>query len=242
MSQTDYRFFCEILTEPTARLSPVEAHHLTGVLRLAVGEKVELFDGKGRLVKATITTAKKRNVILEIERSHLANPRQNQRIILATSIPKTDRFDWLVAKATELDVDRITPVIFNRTVKLPNNPKILTRWHNIAISSAKQCKRLFLPQIDTPIALTEAIDNLKTKYPDAQLLLADPNADDSLAQLPKKDSDTIIFIGPEGGIKDDEQQLLIEKGAKPVRLTSTILRVETAAITAAAIISTARDV
>ncbi len=243
MSQTNYRFFCEVITEPVTKLSPSEAHHLTGVLRLNIGDKIELFDGKGSVAKAVIATAKKRNVTLAIEHLQRDAPRQNQRIVLASSIPKTDRFDWLTAKATELGVDRITPVIFEKTVKLPNNPKILTRWQNIAISSAKQCRRVFLPQIDNPTQLDEAIDNLKNTYPNSQLLLASPEAQaPSLAQLPKNDRDIIIFIGPEGGITNAEEQLLIQNSAQPVRLTSTILRVETAAIAAAAILSTQRDI
>lgn len=242
MSQSSNRFFCELITEPVTKLPTSEAHHLTCVLRRNVGDHVELFDGKGCAAKAVITTAKKRNVTVTIEHLQQNAPRQNQRIILATSIPKADRFDWLIAKAAELGVDRITPVIFERTVKLPNNPKILTRWHNIAISSAKQCGCIFLPRIDKPTRLTEAIENLKNSYPDGQLLLASPQAQaKSLTQLPKNDLDIITFIGPEGGMADAEKQLLIENNATPVRLTSTILRVETAAIATAAILSTRRD-
>ena len=243
MSQTNNRFFCEFITEPVTQLSRSQAHHLTGVLRLKVGDKIELFDGAGVVAKAVIASAKKRDVTVTIEHLQRYESRKKQQIILATSIPKTDRFDWLIAKATELGVDRITPVIFERTVKLTNNPKIMTRWQNITISAAKQCRRVFLPQIDNPTQLTEAIDNLKNTYPNSQLLLASPEAQTpSLAQLQKNDRDIIIFIGPEGGITDAERQLLIQNSAKPVRLTATILRVETAAIAAAAILSAQRDI
>ena len=243
MSQTNNRFFCEAINEPVTKLSSSQAHHLTSVLRLKIGDKIELFDGKGVVAKAVIVFAKKRNVTLTIEHLQRDEPRQNQRIIIATSIPKADRFDWLIAKATELGVDRITPVIFERTVKLPNNPKILTRWQNITISSAKQCRRIFLPQIDKPTRLIETLENFKSTYPDSELLLASPESQaSSLTQLPKNDCDIITFIGPEGGITDAEQQLLIEKNVKPVRLTSTILRVETAAIAVAAILSAQRDI
>ncbi|MFC1677082.1 RsmE family RNA methyltransferase [Planctomycetota bacterium] len=242
MSQVNNRFFCESITEPITPLTGSEAHHLTSVLRLKVGDKIELFNGKGVVAKAVIVSTKKRDVTVSIEQFRRYERGQKQQIILATSIPKADRFDWLIAKATELGVDRITPVIFERTVKLPNNPKILTRWQNITISSAKQCRRVFLPQIDKPTRLAETVENLKNTYPDSELLLASPEAQaPSLTQLPKKSCDIIIFVGPEGGMTDTERQLLIQNSTQPVRLTSTILRVETAAIAAAVILSAKRD-
>ena len=86
---------------------------------------------------------------------------KSRRIIIAVSVPKGERFDWLIEKCTELGVERICPVIFERTVRQPGNPKALDRWMNLAISAGKQCKRLFLPQIDPPTNSQDCIEAIK---------------------------------------------------------------------------------
>ena len=152
-----------------AELSGVEARHLSQVLRLKAGDKVELFDGKGTVAVATIKNASGKKVTLQVEDVKVFEKPKVQ-IILAVSVAKGERFDWLIEKCTELGVDRIVPVLFERTVKQPKNPKIVERWNNIAISAAKQCRRAFLPQIDKAVTLPEAVEILKKDYPQAQLL------------------------------------------------------------------------
>ncbi len=237
-----HRFYCKHITQPTAELLGPEAHHLTSVRRMAKGDIVELFDGAGTLATAKIIDTGKKKVTLEIEDSEVFPKTQQPEIIIAPSIAKGERFDWLIAKCTELGVDRITPVIFERTVKQPKNPKIIDRWNNIAISSAKQCKRLFLPRIDAPCVVTTALDNLKADYPDLEIFLGCPQPQcPALVELPKSAANIIALIGPEGGITKQEKTQFEGRGAKPVRLTSTVLRVETAALTFAAILIAQRD-
>jgi len=237
------RFFCENLSQATAELTSSEAHHLINVMRLNLGDSVELFDGKGTLATAKITSISKRKVTLNIEHLEKAPPTQTAQVVIATSIAKGERFDWLIAKCTELGVDRITPVIFERTVKLGKNPKIIDRWHNIAISSAKQCKRLFLPVIDKPTPLEQTLALIKADYPEAVFLLGslEPDATSILTEL-SSPNDTIALIGPEGGLTENETDLLKKTNAKSVYLTETTLRVETAAITFAAILAAKRNV
>ena len=168
------RFYCESLTESAADLSASEARHLVSVLRLSVGDRIELFDGEGSLATAAITAIKKNNVTLEIENLTRLSPPARPAVIIAVSIPKGERFDWLITKLTELGVDRIVPTVFERTVKQPKNPKITDRWRNLTISAAKQCRRIFLPAIDPPTPLPRALETLKNDYPSAQLLLGCP--------------------------------------------------------------------
>jgi len=237
-----HRFYCESIKKPVTELTGSEFEHLSKVLRLNSGQDVELFDGKGLLAEATIKEKSKKEAILRIIRTTQYKPRAEGRIILAVSIAKGQRFDWLIEKAAELGIDRITPVIFERTVRCPSNPKVLDRWTRLAVSAAKQSGRIFLPVIDNPLLLTEALEILQEQYDKAKIIFGSiDEKSDSLLKSNWSGSDIIVFVGPEGGLADDEQDLLKSKGAEPVRLTTTILRTETAALVFASILTTQRD-
>lgn len=232
------RFYADSIHQPETILTGTEAHHLASVMRLGPGERVELFDGRGALAAAVITKASNRRVILSIEQIDFYSEPEKPGVTIAASIAKGERFDWLIARCTELGVDRIVPVIFERTVKQPKNPKILDRWNNIAISSSKQCKRLILPKIDKALSLTEVI-----KANSDSLLLVGSLDEQAqpLVNMEIPDSDIIAFVGPEGGLTVDEAQLLQQHNARPVRLTDTVLRIETAAVAFASILTARRD-
>jgi len=236
------RFYCESLKGPVIELAGGQAHHLFNVCRLKTGDKVELFDGAGTLATASVEKAASKSVLLKIVDLEKTEKPNRPEVIIAVSFPKGERFDWLLEKCTELGIDRIIPVIFERTIKQPKNPKIVERWQNIAIAAAKQCRRIFLPQIDAPATLSEVIPALKKKYNKAEILVGCLE-EKSTALVTKHlgTNDVIAFIGPEGGITEGEKTLLESCGAKSVRLTNTILRVETAALAFAAILTAVRD-
>ena len=131
--------------------------------------------------------------------------------------------------------------MFERSVKQPKNPKAKDRWRNITISAAKQCKRLFLPEIEKPLPLTEAVSKLAVDYPASSILIGSL-ADNSKPLIGIKfKKDVIAYVGPEGGLTERENELLTGAGAVPVRITDTVLRVETAAIAFAAVLTAVRD-
>jgi len=232
------RFHCDNITEPITKLVGSEAHHLASVCRLGKGQRVELFDGKGTLATAIIEQATTKKAILTIEELKVFEQDSQPRIIIAAAIAKGERFDWLIGKCTELGVDRITPVIFERTVKQPKNPKVTERWRNIAIAAAKQCRRIFLPQIDRPMNLSEALSTCdKAEILVGSLELSSP----ALIAQQFGAGDVIAVIGPEGGITEAEKTLLENCRAKFVRLTNTVLRIETAALAFAAVLTAMRD-
>jgi 16S rRNA (uracil1498-N3)-methyltransferase len=236
------RFYCESLKEPGVELLGGEAHHLYNVCRLKAGSKVELFDGAGTLATAVIEKIASKSVLLKIVNLEKTERPNKPEVVIAASCPKGERFDWLAGKCTELGVDRIVPVIFERTVKQPRNPKIVERWRNITIAAAKQCRRIFLPQIDMPVTLSEALSAMKERYDKAEILVGslEPKLPSLITQrLDAKDA--IAIIGPEGGITEDEKTLLKNRRAKFVRLTNTILRVETAALAFAVVLTARRD-
>jgi len=238
-----HRFYCNPISEPETELAGTEAHHLTSVLRLKAGDKVELFDGAGTVATAVIAEIVKRKVTLRIEDVHRYPPRTTGRIIIAPGIAKGQRFDWLIEKCTELRTDRISPVLFERGVKQASNPKILERWNNLVISAAKQSRRIFLTRIDEPSPLCDVLEMLRREYPRIQFIVGSltPDASPLTGQLFEQ-TDVAAFIGPEGGFTEDEAACLKDRGAKFVRLTDTVLRTETAALAFASVLCALRNI
>lgn len=236
------RFYCESIREGLVRLTPDQAHHLVNVLRLTVGGRVELFDGKGTVAQAVIKDIAHKAVTLQVEQIRTESARTTGRVIIAASIAKAQRFDWLVTKCTELGVDHIAAVIFERTVKLAKGISSSDRFNNLTIAAAKQCGRIFLPKITGPADLQQTLSLLKNDYPDARLILgdADPKIR-SATKIEHNDKDIVAFVGPEGGLTEEELNLLKSAGASAVRLTDTTLRIETAALAFAAILCANRD-
>ena len=238
---TLHRFYSDSIDGPRVELEGTEAHHLA-VLRLNAGDKVELFDGLGGLATAVISGIRKNIVTLEIDGIRRSEMPKSRRIIIAVSVPKGERFDWLIEKCTELGVERISPVIFERTVRQPGNPKAIDRWMNLAISAAKQCKRLFLPQIDPPMNSQDCLEAVKKDSPNCRILAGGMSGDcQSLAGQSFGKNDVAALIGPEGGFTENEDAFLKSQGVQFVQLSDTILRTETAAIAFASILSAQRN-
>lgn len=236
------RFYCRSINAPFVELGASEAYHLFIVLRAVDGNKVELFDGAGTLAMATVIEANRKKVTLKVDKMQVIPRSTGPKIIIAPSIAKGERLDWLIGKCTELGVDCICPVLFERTVKQSKNPKITERWQNLAIAAAKQCRRLFLPQIDMPMPLHQILKVLKNKHPSARILLGSLCSQcPTLINQHFGLNDVVVFIGPEGGLTVEEELVLQNAGAQMVRLTDTVLRVETAAIAFASILAAQRN-
>ena len=222
------RFYCETI-EQTSVLDSVESHHLSRVLRLPVGAAVELFDGHGTLAKGIVETITRQQVTLRTDRIEQNAPRQQGRIILAVSFAKGQRFDWLVEKCTELGVDHIAAVQFERTVKLGKASSV-QRLEKITLSAAKQSGRLFLPVLTGPEKLKATVKSLQSRYPACQFIYGDPEATIGPDIMTRSTTtDTAVLIGPEGGFTEDETNYLNSLNATPVRINDHVLRVETAA-------------
>ena len=236
-----WRFYQRPINPGLFSLVGSEARHIATVLRLRVGEQIELFDGAGASAAATIERLEPRRVDLQVQEIHSVLPRTSGRIIIVAGVAKGERFDWLIGKCTELGADHICPIIFERTVKKSQGNQVLARYEKLTIAAAKQSGRLFLPIMESPMNLTDGVAKLQSVYPDADWLLGDwGDQADSLAQRQWDHRDVIGVVGPEGGLTDKERFFLIDLSARPTRLAQTILRVETAAISFAAILASQR--
>jgi 16S rRNA (uracil1498-N3)-methyltransferase len=210
------------------RLPDDEARHAGGVLRLGVGDCVELFDGRGHFALSTLVSVTKRKVSAQVDTVQTSPPAAME-LHLAFAIPKGKRLDWLLEKATELGAGSLTPLLCTRSVAggetLTVNKR--QRWEGHCVSAAKQCGLNTLPEIREPITL----DALATSGPGA-MLFGDLAGDTiPLAAAVQSAGRTItILVGPEGGFTEAECATLREAGATPVRLGPTVLRIETAAV------------
>ena len=235
------RFYFDTIVTGCVELGKAESRHLVKVLRAGLADTVELFDGRGKLAKATIVEINKNNTTVNVEKIESAPPSQTGRIIIAVSMPKAARFDWIITRCTELGVDRIVPVLFERTVKQADKAASTQRRDKLAIEAAKQCGRLFLPLIDSIVPLTKAISSLKVKYPNANMLFGSLSENaKSIMEIDSDEKDVIAFVGPEGGMTAGEENLLVQNAAVPVRIGGNILRIETCAMAIAAIMTAKR--
>jgi 16S rRNA (uracil1498-N3)-methyltransferase len=234
------RFYCAKI-EPQCVLDEIESHHLSRVLRLEMGSQVELFDGRGTFAEGIVQKADKRQAV--IRTTHVTQvPRpESGRLILAVSYAKGQRFDWLVEKCTELGVDHIAAVQYDRTVKLGGSENATERLNKIALSAVKQCGRLFLPELSGPKRLQQSVNDLKSRYQDAYCCFGDPNGISPASFLVKvKDRDIVVLVGPEGGFSPEELNWMSSEKMEQVSIHTNILRVETAAAAFCAVIKAAQ--
>jgi 16S rRNA (uracil1498-N3)-methyltransferase len=221
-------------------LTGTGANHVARVLRLRVGATIGVFNGDGRECSAAISSISGKQVKVRIHDSIANGTESALRLTLIQGISRAERMDWVVQKATELGVAGLVPVTTNRgIVKLDRAQaaKKLEHWHSIAIAACEQCGRSRVPHLTAPISLTQFIANRKADNPQLSLVL-DPNATDSISgpELPNKSSACELLIGPEGGLDDEELASAMRAGFRSVRLGPRILRTETAAIAALAVL------
>ena len=212
------------------------ARYLGKVLRGRVGDAVTLFNGEGPEWHATITAFSKNQVTLAIGDSFEAGTESPLRIHLVQGISRGERMDFVVQKATELGVKRITPVLTEYgVVKLDDSRAAKRRehWQKIAINACEQCGRTRLPLIDAPLRLKDWFGS-RPESVDTELMLV-PGAARSLSEISPPETKVCVLIGPEGGFSATEYDDAATVGFEAVSIGQRILRTESAAIATLAI-------
>ena len=226
------RFFCSpISVDEVAVLQGPEAHHLSRVLRKTPGDRVEIFDGKGSSALAEIQSLSKKAVELRILNRD-QSPKPRGEIVLATAVPKGDRFRWLVEKAVELGVDRLVPLMTERSVVKPGEGK-RDKMEQAVIEASKQCRRNYLMEVREPMEWDQFLKNELSL--ESLALIAHPEGKPLCEVFPAVFPDKLVLIvGPEGGFTEREIDEAQSSGAIGVGLGPNILRIETAALALAA--------
>ena len=236
-------------------LTNAEAHHARDVLRLKRGDKLVVFNGRGREITAEIVDLAKDEI--DLRKLHEAETTPLRcRITLGQAIPKGKNMDVIVQKAVEIGAAEIAPILSDRTVvhvDLESAAQKQAKWQQVAIEAAKQCGQNWLPQVRAPRKLRDffsdvgvevrvptrsfsfdlrLIGSLQSDARHLKKILADYSSE--RGQLP---TSVLMLVGPEGDFTPAELALARSHGCQPITLGPVVLRVETAAIYCLSILS-----
>lgn len=240
----DFRSFADIEAADGDEifLSEAESRHLVRVHRISPGDKVVVFNGRGREWTCQFLDTQARKARLDILSQHEIPPPQRS-IALAQALPKGKNFEQIIRKATEIGVNAIYPLITSRTeIKLTNDRQQnkIDKWKTTAIEAAKQCGNSHLPEIAPVQSIDEFLTDKSDSFDLKLIASLQPNAKNLrsiLNQNSEKPSKCIWMVGPEGDFTDDEYTASVKAGFEPVSLGSLVLRCETAAIYSLSILS-----
>lgn len=226
-------------------LTGSEAHHCRNVLRLERGDKVVLFDGRGRELTAEIISNDAAEISLR--KLHQAQtPPLRCRITLGQAIPKGKNMDLIVQKAVEIGAAEIAPILSDRTVVRLDEESALSKqakWQTVAIEAAKQCGQNWLPQVQPPRSLAQffqehghfdlqLIGSLQSDAVHLKKILAEYSAEHG-----DRPASVLMLVGPEGDFTPAELSLARSQSCQPITLGPIVLRVETAAIYCLSVLS-----
>lgn len=225
-------------------LADSDAHHAATVLRLRAGDPVVVLDGAGGIHDCHIESVHKRAVTVAPDRT-TSVPKPDASVTLVQAIAKPKAMEWILQKSVELGVDRISPILSDRCVSRPDSSESddkQDRWQSICIEALKQCGGAWLTLVDPPRTLGAWL----TEHPPCDLvLLASLDATamhpglaiaQGLGNTPRSAGRVAVVIGPEGDLTAEESKELVRCGALPITLGQRVLRSETAALAALAVI------
>lgn len=208
-----------------------QARYVGRVLRLRPGDPITLFDGRGAEFSAVVVTSGKNTVQVSVGEQSPKDVESPLRVHLLQGISRGERMDFVIQKATELGVARITPVLTEYSVvklEAKRAEKRLLHWRGVAVSACEQCGRNVLPQVDEAIGLRDWLG--ANQADQRRRIILQPGAKDSISAVDAGDAELVILIGPEGGFSDSEYELAAATGFQPIGFGPRILRTETAAL------------
>jgi 16S rRNA (uracil1498-N3)-methyltransferase len=210
------------------QISGAELRHLHTV-RLGPGERLRLFDAAGAEHEVVLERIGARTAVARVVATVRVSRESPLDLVLAPTLVKGTKLDWVVEKATELGVRRVAPVVTRHAVALGAH---VERWRRIARAAAQQCGRTRVPTIDEPAPLDVL---LAAPWPGLRLVAWEDEAAVRLADLPAAAAAVVVVVGPEGGFHPGEVERAHAAGFRTVSLGRRVLRAETAAVTAVAL-------
>jgi 16S rRNA (uracil1498-N3)-methyltransferase len=223
-------FFKESLSlNLTAKLDKSQSHYVSKVMRVKVNEVFSLFNSSGEW-EVKILSISKSIVEFNITKQ-LRKKESTKELWLAFSPIKSNYFNFMIQKATELGVTKFLPIIFDRTIVRKINKE---RLEKVIIEAAEQSNQINVPSIEEPQSLRDFLNNEKI-----DLIFTDLNSQNKKIDLEQlTNNPTCVIIGPEGDFSEEERgQILTFEGVQPIKINENILRSETAVISALSIIS-----
>ncbi len=231
---TRRRWIADEVSGDRAALVGEHADHLVRVLRVRVGEDFDIATGQA-VRRGRITSVTQDRVEFDLA-EEIAAPTLIE-ITLVLAVFKFDRMEWAIEKCTELGVSRIIPVIARRTDShlAAASAKRVERWQRLAQQAAEQSRRAVPPEIAAPVKVSDALNPTQV----LRVVLAESEGQTLLRDVLNSHvsvSEIALAVGPEGGWTEDEIQSFKQAGWISASLGNTILRAETAAIAATAVV------
>jgi 16S rRNA (uracil1498-N3)-methyltransferase len=225
-----YLFYSETILGNYHVLSRDESKHCIKVLRLKKGDVIHLTDGKGNLYETIIAEDNINKCRLGIRRVIPEYGRRNFSLHIAIAPTKNiNRLEWFLEKATEIGIDRITPLICKHSERKNIQPD---RLKKVMVSAMKQSLKAYLPILDAAVDLQKFIQH--DFHAEKYIAYCSENFNGSLKESYTTGKDVLILIGPEGDFSADEVNKALTAGFKPITLGPARLRTETAALVACA--------
>jgi 16S rRNA (uracil1498-N3)-methyltransferase len=227
------------LSEAEVSLEDDQAHYLRRVLRLKAGDSVVVFNGAGAEFLASVDVLSRDRAVLQLNTALSPLPESPLEITLIQALVKNDAMDLIVQKAAELGVHRIVPAVTEfSVVKLDEDRarRRVAHWERIAASACEQSGRHRPPAIDTPRALATGVEQIPLEH--LRLILQPPGREQvAEANLPTAaPAGVAVLIGPEGGLSERDLGAVDRANFERVSLGARVLRAETAAVAACALI------
>ncbi len=238
-----HRFFVAptSIHENTVILQGDIAHQIRNVLRMAPGDHICVLDNSGMEYEIELSTIERSEVFGQVIEKRANSSELPIHVTLYQGMPKKDKFEWILQKGTELGISHFVPIITERTIAIPKSDRIdkkLDRWQRIVSEAAEQSGRAVLPDLSEPTAFSE-LNTLIQNHDLCVILWEETHQETRLKTILSENSgikNIAIIVGPEGGLTPTEVELAQDYGAKTASLGALILRTETAAIYAAAVI------
>ncbi len=234
LSDSELYFTPEAEGENPFNITGDEALHIIRVMRHNVGDIIHVTNGKGSIFRSEVVLLSKRELVAKpLKEYRYENPLRNF-IFCIPRLKVADRFEFAIEKAVELGITRI--IVFDAQRSLAKGDK-RERWMKIATAAMKQSLRSFLPEV----GYEKSIKGIAEK--EGRLIIFDQKGEKSFTEFlgasKSADNDIYCIFGPEGGLADDELNILNEKYPVILKMAENRLRAETAVITAAAMVNSA---
>ena len=233
-----HRFFVPQLYNEEMYIEGVDARHISKVLRMQPGDKLQIVSDDGVSAMAEITAIASERVSVRCLEKLAESHEPRVRLVLAQGLAKGEKMDFIIQKAVEMGAYSVIPVAMEHSVVRLDGAKAakkVERWQKIAESAAKQSKRDIIPQVQSVQSMAEMLANY-----DCETKIIAYECEDRLslkaalkaAEAAGGIKELLLIIGPEGGISEGELELARQAGAVPVSLGRRILRAETAGLVA----------
>jgi 16S rRNA (uracil1498-N3)-methyltransferase len=228
MSNIRLYFSKSLSNNLTGTLDKSQSHYLNKVMRVKENEAFSLFNSSGEWEAKILNISKG---VVEFNVTKQLRQKENPKELwLAFSPIKSNYFNFMIQKATELGVTKFIPIIFDRTIVRKINKE---RLKKVIIEASEQSNRINVPDIEDPKSLDDFLNNNKV-----DLIFTDLNSENTKIDLKMvTDKPTCVIIGPEGDFSEEERAKILKfSGVQPLKINENILRSETAVISAISII------